>query len=61
MKRIIRLPFYVFMRQEAEDEAKKLGITLIIQDAEGSTPKQGSDLENALIRVSMALSWRQLM
>src|SRR6476619_4152447 len=44
----LTIPFYVFMRQEAEDEAKKLGVTLIIQDAEGSTPKQGSDLENAL-------------
>ena len=44
----LTIPFYVFMRQEAEDEAKKLGINLIIQDAQFSAPKQGSDLENAL-------------
>jgi inositol transport system substrate-binding protein len=44
----LTIPFYVFMRKEAEDEAAKLGVNLIIQDAEGSTPKQGSDLENAL-------------
>ena len=44
----LTIPFYVFMRQEAEDEAKKLDIQLIIQDAQFSTPKQGADLENAL-------------
>ena len=38
----LTIPFYVFMRQEAEDEAKKLGINLIIQDAQFSAPKQGS-------------------
>ena len=55
----LTIPFYVFMRKEAEDEAAKLGVNLIIQDAEGSTPKQGSDLENALIRVWTASSWHR--
>ena len=36
------------MRQEVVDEAKKLDVKLLIQDAQISTPKQGSDLENAL-------------
>jgi inositol transport system substrate-binding protein len=44
----LTIPFYVFMRKEAEDEAKKLDVKLLIQDAQSSTPKQGSDLENAL-------------
>ena len=55
----LTIPFYVFMRKEAEDEAAKLGVNLIIQDAEGSTPKQRSDLENALIRVWTASSWHR--
>ena len=37
----LTIPFYVFMRKEAEDEAKKLDVKLIIQDAQFSTPKQG--------------------
>ncbi len=41
-------PFFNFMRQEVLDEAKKLDIKVIIQDAQASTPKQASDLENAL-------------
>ena len=44
----LTIPFYVFMRKEAEDEAKKLDIKLLVQDAQFGTPKQGSDLENAL-------------
>ncbi|MBV8401770.1 MAG: substrate-binding domain-containing protein, partial [Acetobacteraceae bacterium] len=44
----LTIPFYVFMRKQAEDEAKKLNIKLLVEDAESSTPKQASDLENAL-------------
>jgi inositol transport system substrate-binding protein len=44
----LTIPFYQFMRQEVLDEAKKLDVKLLIQDAQNSTPKQGSDLENAL-------------
>src|SRR3954452_14024298 len=40
----LTIPFYLFMRNEAEDEAKKLNIKLLVQDAQFGTPKQGSDL-----------------
>jgi ABC-type sugar transport system substrate-binding protein len=40
------IPFYVFMRQEAEDRRKR-SIQLIIQDAQFSA-KTRADLENAL-------------
>src|SRR6476646_7157103 len=30
----LTIPFYVFMRNEAEDEAKKLNVKLLVQDAQ---------------------------
>src|SRR5947209_13922999 len=41
-------PFFAFMRNEANDEAKKLDVTLALQDGQGSSPKQSSDLRNAV-------------
>lgn len=41
-------PFFAFMRNQANDEAKKLNIDLILQDGQNSSPKQSSDLRNAV-------------
>lgn len=41
-------PFFAFMRDEANNEAKKLKVDLIVQDGQGSSPKQSSDLRNAV-------------
>ncbi len=42
------LPFFTFMNSQANDEAKKLQIDCVIQDGEGSSSKQSSDLRNAV-------------
>src|SRR6267142_6463485 len=41
-------PFFAFMRDEANNEAKKSKVDLIVQDGQGSSPKQSSDLRNAV-------------
>lgn len=41
-------PFFAFMRNQASDEAKKLNADLVVQDGQGSSPKQSSDLRNVL-------------
>ena len=41
-------PFFAFMRNQANDEAKKLNVDLVLQDGQGSSPKQSSDLRNAV-------------
>ena len=41
-------PFFAFMRNQANDEAKKLKLDLILQDGQNSSPKQSSDLRNAV-------------
>jgi inositol transport system substrate-binding protein len=41
-------PFFAFMRNQAIDEAKKLNADLFVQDGQGSSPKQSSDLRNAV-------------
>jgi inositol transport system substrate-binding protein len=41
-------PFFVFMRGAASNEAKKLNVDLIVQDGQGSSSKQSSDLRNAV-------------
>ena len=41
-------PFFAFMRDQANDEAKKLDLQLALQDGQGSSPKQSSDLRNAV-------------
>ena len=42
------LPFFSFMRSQANDEAKKLNVNFVIQDAQGSSSKQSSDLRDAV-------------
>ena len=41
-------PFFVFMNRELQDEAKKLNVKLTVVDGQGSSPKQTSDVANAL-------------
>ncbi|MBV9489963.1 MAG: substrate-binding domain-containing protein [Verrucomicrobia bacterium] len=41
-------PFFAFMRDQANDEAKKQDLQLALQDGQGSSPKQSSDLRNAV-------------
>ena len=41
-------PFFAFMRNQANDEAKTLNVDLALQDGQGSSPKQSSDLRNAV-------------
>jgi inositol transport system substrate-binding protein len=41
-------PFQTLMRNEAEDEAARLGVSLIFEDGKGDSARQGNDLENAV-------------
>ena len=41
-------PFFAFMRDQALDEAKKLNIELIVDDGQGQSPKQSSDVRSAI-------------
>jgi inositol transport system substrate-binding protein len=41
-------PFFAFMRDQATDEAKKLNIDLIVGAGQGQSPKQSSDVRNAI-------------
>jgi inositol transport system substrate-binding protein len=41
-------PWLAAAAKVAQDEAQKLGVDLIVQDGQGSSPKQASDLRNAL-------------
>lgn len=41
-------PFFVAMRRNAMDEAKKLGVDLLIVDAQSSSAKQTADVETAV-------------
>jgi inositol transport system substrate-binding protein len=41
-------PFFVFMNRELVDEAKKLKVKVNVVDGQASSPKQTSDVSNAL-------------
>lgn len=41
-------PFFVFMNRELQDEARKLKVKLNVVDGQASSPKQSSDVSNAL-------------
>jgi inositol transport system substrate-binding protein len=43
-------PFFVVMQRELLDEAKKLGVEVVVLDAQANSAKQTSDLENALVQ-----------
>jgi len=44
----LSIPFFIFMNEQAEEEAKALGVDLLVHDAQASSPKQTSDLENSI-------------
>lgn len=46
----LSIPFFIYMHEQAVDEAKSLDIDLLVQDAQASSSKQTSDIENALIQ-----------
>lgn len=41
-------PYFAYMRDVAMDEAKKLNVELVVQDGQDSSPKQSSNLRNAV-------------
>jgi inositol transport system substrate-binding protein len=41
-------PFFGFVRDQAIDEGKKLNVEVIIGDGQGQSPKQSSDVRNAI-------------
>ena len=43
-------PFFVHMQRIAEDEARRLGVRLIVQDGQGNSPKQSAGIEAALVQ-----------
>jgi inositol transport system substrate-binding protein len=43
-------PFFVFMQRELTDEAKKQNVSVSVLDGQASSPKQTSDVENALVQ-----------
>ncbi|WP_306258494.1 substrate-binding domain-containing protein [Pararhizobium sp. IMCC21322] len=44
-------PHFVFMYEQMEDEAKKLGgVTLVVADGQLSAPKQLADIESAIVQ-----------
>ena len=46
----LAFPFQAFIAREAEDEGKKLGVSIHVTDATGSSPKQSSDLRSGIIQ-----------
>lgn len=44
----LSIPFFIFMHEQAVQEAKALDIELLVQDAQASSSKQSSDIENSL-------------
>jgi inositol transport system substrate-binding protein len=43
-------PFFVVMNRELLDEAKKLGVEVVVLDAQANSAKQTADVENALVQ-----------
>ncbi|WP_431025191.1 substrate-binding domain-containing protein [Halomonas sp. H5] len=46
----LSIPFFIYMHEQAIEEAEALDIDLFVQDAQASSAKQTSDIENALIQ-----------
>ncbi|WP_095124656.1 sugar ABC transporter substrate-binding protein [Pseudomonas sp. Irchel s3a12] len=44
----LSIPYFIYMHEQAVQEAKALNIELLVQDAQSSSTKQSSDVENAL-------------
>ena len=43
-------PFYVFMNRELEQAAEEQDVDVVVLDGQASSPKQTSDVENALVQ-----------
>ncbi|KPW57349.1 sugar ABC transporter substrate-binding protein [Pseudomonas syringae group genomosp. 3] len=44
----LSIPYFIYMHEQASQEAKALNVKLLVQDAQSSSTKQSSDVENAL-------------
>jgi inositol transport system substrate-binding protein len=44
----LSIPYFIYMHEQASQEAKVLNVELLVQDAQSSSTKQSSDVENAL-------------
>lgn len=44
----LSIPYFIYMNEQAAEEAKVLDVELLVQDAQASSTKQSSDIENAL-------------
>jgi inositol transport system substrate-binding protein len=44
----LAFPFFAFMKAQAEDEGKKLGIKVTVEDGQGKSPVQSSELLTAI-------------
>lgn len=51
----LSIPFFIYMHEQAVEEAKDLDIDLLVQDAQASSAKQSSDIENALTQGAAAI------
>lgn len=51
----LSIPFFIYMHEQAVEEAKALDIDLLVQDAQASSAKQSSDIENALTQGAAAI------
>jgi inositol transport system substrate-binding protein len=44
----LAFPFFAFMRTQAEDEGKKLGVQITVEDGQGKSPTQSSEVRTAV-------------
>src|SRR5258707_6530209 len=44
----LALPFFAFMKTQAEDEGKQLGIQVTVEDGQGKSPTQSSEVRTAV-------------
>ncbi len=44
----LAFPFFAFVKAQAEDEAKKLGIQVTVEDGQGQSPVESSELRTAV-------------
>jgi inositol transport system substrate-binding protein len=44
----LAFPFFAFMKTQAEDEGKKLGVQITVEDGQGKSPTQSSEVRTAV-------------
>jgi inositol transport system substrate-binding protein len=44
----LAFPFFTFVKTQAEDEAKKLGVQLTVEDGQGKSPTESSEVRTAV-------------